>query len=201
MLNNVISASLFLFLILSLAPAASGYATNLSLLGCACKWDKDKIVIWIHNTQEDVHTDMVTAAFVAWEESFPRLQYSIHSTEPDSWDIRVVITEKYVDKEVTNTLARTTIHASWSTGTIEKVDILIPTHLQNDNNGEQELVRIPDDMFYNLILHETGHAIGLGHAIDNERGMIDPMFEKIGKDEAKRSISELDIMTLERLYR
>jgi predicted Zn-dependent protease len=179
-----------------------GYATNISFLDCACKWDKKQIIIWIENSQESKYTDYVMEAFNVWHTNFPELRYSIHTDKPAKWDIHVKIVDKYVDEETPGILAKTDIRASWGSATIEKVFIIIPTHMAVFAESEQiQFSEMNDIMFYNIILHETGHAIGLGHANENEERLIDPMFKYIDSDEEKRTVSKLDVMTLERLYR
>jgi predicted Zn-dependent protease len=82
------------------------------------------------------------------------------------------------------------------------VHILIPAHrAQYEEKEKIEYSPMSETMFYNVILHEMGHAIGLGHANDNEQGLIDPMFKYFNNEEEKRSVSRLDVMTLQRLYR
>jgi hypothetical protein len=181
---------------------ASGYATNIAFLACACKWDKKQIIVWIENSEDRKYTDYAIEAFNAWQTNFPRLQYAIHKDNSAEWDIHVKIVDKYVDEENFGTLAKSDILVDWSSGSLDKVSILIPTHVAKRAETKQiEFSEMNDAMFYNIILHEIGHSIGLGHANENEQGLIDPMFKYIDKNEGKRSISKLDIMTLERLYR
>jgi predicted Zn-dependent protease len=181
---------------------ANGYATNITFLDCACKWDKKDIAVWIENFQEEKYTNLVTEAFDSWQTNFPQLHYTVYTNYTEKWDIRVKIVDKYLDEEELRTLAKTDIIADWSDNNIEKVSVIIPTHIvENVESDELQFTRMKDVMFYNVILHEIGHAIGLGHANENEEGLIDPMFKYMNKDEERRIISKLDTMTLERLYR
>jgi hypothetical protein len=51
-----------------------------------------------------------------------------------------------------------------------------------------------------MVLHEFGHAIGLGHAVDNGKNPLDPMHHALYIDEDRRKVSELDVITLDNLY-
>lgn len=200
MLKVIVSIALACMIVTTVY--AGGYATNITFLTCTCKWDKKQIVVWIENSEDSKYTDYTIEAFNSWQTNFPRLQYAIHQDESPEWDIHVKIVDKYVDEEYFGTLAKSDILVDWSSGSIDKVLIVIPTHVAKRAEAEQgEFSKMNDTMFYNIILHEIGHSIGLGHANENEQGLIDPMFKYIDKNEAKRSISTLDIMTLERLYR
>jgi len=181
---------------------ASGYATNIAFLDCACKWDKKQITVWIETSEDSKYADYAVEAFNAWQTNFPRLQYAMYKDKPAEWDIHIKIVDKYVDEENFDTLAKTDILADWSSASLDNVVIVIPTQVAKLAESEQiEFSEMNDTMFYNIILHETGHAIGLGHASENEEGVIDPMFKYISKSEEKRTVSKLDVMTLERLYR
>lgn len=180
---------------------AYGYATNIAFLDCACKWENRQVVVWIENSQDSKYVDLVTEAFNSWQDNFPKLQYVIHTDKPSKWGIHVKIVEKYLDVESLAVLAKSDIRAYWSDASIDSASIIIPTHTAKGQGEQVEFTLMNDTMFYNIILHEIGHAIGLGHANENEEGMIDPMFKYIDKNEEKRSVSKLDVMTLERLYR
>ncbi|MEM2759161.1 MAG: matrixin family metalloprotease [Nitrososphaerales archaeon] len=178
-----------------------GYATNIAFLDCACKWRKEQIVVWIDNSQEEIYTDYTIEALDAWHEGFPKLRYIVYTNFTQKWDIHIRIIDRYLDEENAGVLAKSDILADWSGSSINKVSITIPVHIAERNSEEIEFNKMSDTMFYNIILHEIGHAIGLGHANENEEGTIDPMFKYIGKNEEQRSISKLDVMTLQRLYR
>lgn len=182
---------------------AGGYATNIVYLDCACKWGKSQIVVWIENSQEEKYTNHVIDAFHAWQTNFPKLKYLIYTDKPERWDIHVKIVEKhFLESKEGTVLATSNINADYSNASIESVYIVIPTSLAEGNDSEHmKFNKMNDNMFYNIILHEVGHAIGLGHANENEQGMIDPMYKYIDSDEEKRSVSKLDVMTLQRLYR
>jgi hypothetical protein len=192
---------LMLLCIAAMSVYAYGYATEIGFLDCACKWDKNEIVVWIDNTQEQKYSDIVAGAFYAWQTEFPKLHFSIHTERPAKWDIDVRIVDRFLDTENPDVLAKSNINALWSTATIEGVSIVVPTHLAVYESEGVKYRRMNDVMFYNIVLHKAGHSIGLGHAADNEDGMIDPMFKYISKSEGKRVISKLDVMTISRLYR
>lgn len=203
MLNHKqISVLLFVSITLLLfSPVlASGYASEVKFSDCKCKWYKSKMIVWIDNRSELKYTFLAMNAISEWQGNFKKLSYEIHTIPPDNYDIAITIHKMYgmatgLPRE---TIGFTTNEKKQNSDELIQVTIDVPTYYRNAYGS---ISKINDTVFYNMVLHEFGHAIGLGHATDNKKNHIDPMYHALHIDEEPRKVSELDIVTLESLYK
>jgi predicted Zn-dependent protease len=178
---------------------ASGYASEVKLSDCECRWHKSTLVVWIDNNVEMKYTDIAIDAINEWLDNFDKLSYEIHTLPPDHYDIVITIHKMYgntvgLPKE---TFGFATNEKKPDSDELVKVTIDVPISYRN---GYGSISKINDAVFYNMVLHEFGHALGLGHAVDNRKDAIDPMYHALRIDEPPRKVSELDVITLENLY-
>ncbi|MEM3117362.1 MAG: hypothetical protein QW136_03045 [Nitrososphaerales archaeon] len=178
---------------------AHGYASEIGLSDCKCKWHKSDLVVWIDNRSEFKYTEVVVNAIGEWETNFEKLSYEINTLHPSDYDIVITIHKTYgnaigLPKE---TIGFATNTKKPNSDELIKVTIDVPTQYRNVYGS---MSKIDDTVFYNMILHEFGHALGLGHAVDNKKEPIDPMHHALYLDENAREVSGLDVLALERLY-
>jgi hypothetical protein len=187
--------------VLLIAPIlANGYAKEIKLSDCKCKWHKSELVVWINNTSEVKYTRIVTDAINEWHDNFKELSYKIHTIPPDNYDIEITIHKAY-GKAVglpRDTAAITSNEREPNSNRLVSVTIDVPTYYRSLYGST---IKIKDVVFYNMILHEFGHAIGLGHATDNRMKPLDPMYHSLRLNEEARKVSELDVTTLASLYK
>jgi predicted Zn-dependent protease len=178
---------------------SEGFATELNLSDCQCKWYKSKLVVWIDNQSELRNTSLVIDAINEWQRNFTKLYYEIHTISPSDYDIAITIhkTYGYATGLPRETIGFTTNEKKPHTNELVQVTIDVPTHYRNSYGS---ITKIKDDVFYNMVLHELGHGLGLGHAVDNRKAPLDPMYHKLRIDEPARQVSALDLSTLEKLY-
>lgn len=196
-LSAISAASLTILLFFPVL--ANGYASEIKLSDCQCKWHKSNLTILIDNAAEARYTGIVIDAINEWQGSFKKLSYEIHTIPPADYDIVITIHKTY-GKAVglpRETIGFATNEKKPHSDELVKVTIDVPISYRN---GYGSMSKISDEVFYNMVLHEFGHAIGLGHAKDNKKSPIDPMYHAMRTDETSRNISELDVDTLENLY-
>jgi predicted Zn-dependent protease len=151
------------------------------------------------NEVEFKYTKIAMDAIDAWENNFDRLSYKIYTLPPDEYDIRITIHKMYgnavgLPKE---TIAFTT-NEKGGNGELIHAAIDLSVYYRNTYGS---ISSVSDRVFYNMVLHEFGHAIGLGHAIDNGKEPVDPMHHSLLINEDKRQVSKLDVLTLKSLYK
>lgn len=190
-----IALSIFLFL----PVLAAGYASEIKLSDCECKWYKSKLTVWIDNRAEIKYTYIAIDAITEWQINFPMISYEIHTLPPDSYDVVITIHKMYgnavgLPKE---TIGFATNQKIPNTDELVKVTIDVPISYRNAYGS---ISKIDETVFYNMVLHEFGHALGLGHAVDNKKDPIDPMHHALYIDEPRRKVSELNVITLQNLY-
>jgi predicted Zn-dependent protease len=178
----------------------NGYASEVKLSDCKCKWYKPKLIVWIDNNSETKYTDLAIDAINEWQSNFKQLSYTIHTIAPDNYDIVITIHKMY-GKAVglpREAVGLTMKEKKLNSDELVQATIEIPTYYRNAYGSTS---KISDAVFYNMVLHEFGHAIGLGHAVDNKRKPIDPMYHMFRIDEDARKVSKLDVAALESLYK
>lgn len=176
-----------------------GYAGEIKFSDCQCKWYKSKLIVWIDNRSELKYTNLVTDAINEWQRNFTKLSYEINTVSPNQYDIAITIhkTYGYATGLPRETIGFTTNEKKPNSSELVQVTIDVPTHYRNAYGS---VSKIKDAVFYNMVLHELGHGLGLGHAVDNKKAPLDPMYHKLRIDEVARKMSKLDITTLETLY-
>jgi predicted Zn-dependent protease len=192
-------AAAALIIILTIPVLASGYASEVKFSDCICRWHKTDLIVWIDNTADPKHASLVMDAINQWHGKFGKLSYEIHTIPPSGYDILITIHKTY-PKAVglpRETIGIATNEKKPNSDELVQVTIDIPTYYRN---GYGSISKLNDTVFYNMVLHEFGHALGLGHAKDNRKNPVDPMYHAIRLNEEPRSVSELDVRTLESLY-
>jgi predicted Zn-dependent protease len=178
----------------------SGYASEIKLSDCGCKWYKSELIIWIDNRSGEIeYTNVAIDAINEWQDNFKKISYEIHTLPPGEYDIVITIHKTYgnavgLPKE---TVGFATNEKKPNSDELIHATIDVSTSYRNAYGS---ISKIKDAVFYNMVLHEFGHAIGLGHAVDNGKNPLDPMHHALYIDEDRRKVSELDVITLDNLY-
>jgi hypothetical protein len=199
MMPRIYALILLISITLPYPLLAHGYASKIKFSDCDCRWDKSELIVWMDNEVEFKYTKIAMDAIDAWENNFDRLSYKIYTLPPDEYDIRITIHKMYgnavgLPKE---TIAFTT-NEKGGNGELIHAAIDLSVYYRNTYGS---ISSVSDRVFYNMVLHEFGHAIGLGHAIDNGKEPVDPMHHSLLINEDKRQVSKLDVLTLKSLYK
>lgn len=167
------------------------YIDNSKLRGQLCHWDKNIINVYITEITANISNKefmyfQVQKAMISWNEVFKtngiNLQlYQVYSAEQADVTIRWV--------KVGRVYEGMCKYLSIVGNTIKKISIEIG--LPNEYSGKNTT----DLSIYCAIMHEFGHAVGLGHGVDIDDIMFVPHQKNISVP------SENDLFVLKKLYR
>ena len=196
-----VSAMLLVAMILSGLPVVQALPGEIELIGKL--WDHDPITVYIHASPKfQVYIEHVLKALNDWSSALEDTSGNtvdnseIGVADPDGvFDFQIVDSRKDADIVIH-------IHGGAYAG------VLGMTILQDkDRDGYFDKVRISVKIgpgagledFRNVVRHEIGHALGLGHETTDDSDLMDPTYDAsaIGEDIYP---SDLDIAALLHIY-
>jgi predicted Zn-dependent protease len=184
---------LSVFIILSLIPISFLYADATSIKYIGAVWgEKPTVYITLQKGVDASYKTAATSALNDWNVVFSSGSYTPLTEAPtkkNPADITITI------KGNTGAVLGST-KLSASSGIFTKVTITVASH-----NAMGKSLDIED--FKNILRHEFGHALGLGHANDNGTGDKDLMYPYYDYIEigSKVPVSNFDKEALDNLYR
>lgn len=175
---------------MTISENINNYIKNSLIRGQLCRWNKQYISVFIANlptnyTKKDFMFNQVTNAINSWNSILRHnnIQVQFQTTNTPNADIIV----HWV--KVGRVYEGMCKYLSVTGNTINKISIDIG--LENDLSGKNTT----DLSIYCAIMHEFGHALGLGHGVDIDDIMYVPHRKNI------QNPSDNDIYVLKEIYK
>ncbi|NMJ87420.1 MAG: hypothetical protein EX285_06225 [Thaumarchaeota archaeon] len=188
---------------LSISQQTYGYPSSIDQ-SWPVKWEYLNFTICIDNGADTKYEQLFIKAIEDWKNAWPHFRYTLIDLEGiKACEINVTILKQSVDMQNAGHAGVTWLK-SYGDLYIGSVEITIPTQTRAEVNEGihccREIVfESSEKFFYETALHEFGHALNLGHAVDNNKEPVDIMYSE-SNERAKHVISALSIKTLDKIY-
>ena len=165
------------------------------------KWTYLNFTVCIFSIADPKYEQLFIKAIEEWKSAWPHFNYQLSKSQ--NCNINVSITKDFV--ELTNAgHAGVTNTSYYQDGNILKADIIIPTQIKAEvKQGyyccRSVILEFPEKTFYVTAIHEFGHALNLGHAVDDNNDPKDVMHPSVS-DSIQYVISSVTVNALDKIY-